>query len=206
MWGAALSVPLWLSPLAWRLAYAESESLSLLGLFLLFIEQSLGFVVLFAVGTILISPFLFLFRSNRARTAARLGLAVVFVAFFFLGLHFGHAVWHDCVGEVVARSEPLATAVEAYVVEQGRPPHTLADLVPKHVTAIPTTGIGTRPQFHLIVDEPSRYDGNPWVLLTHPPCYVMGFDLLLFFPRQNYPQSGYGGWLERFDRWAYVHE
>ncbi len=30
--------------------------------------------------------------------------------------------------------------------------------------------------------------------------------LVLYFPNRNYPQHGYGGWLEPVGDWAYVHE
>jgi hypothetical protein len=34
----------------------------------------------------------------------------------------------------------------------------------------------------------------------------MNWDMFLYFPKQNYPKAGYGGWLERIEDWAYVHE
>ncbi len=46
----------------------------------------------------------------------------------------------------------------------------------------------------------------PWALQVLPPVFGVGFDLMLYFPKQDYPENGYGGWLERVGDWAYVHE
>jgi hypothetical protein len=35
---------------------------------------------------------------------------------------------------------------------------------------------------------------------------VLNWDTFIYFPNQRYPDVGYGGWIERIDRWAYVHE
>ena len=71
---------------------------------------------------------------------------------------------------------------------------------------MPRTGVGAYPAYDYVVGQPERYDGNAWVLLVSPPCPAMGFDTLMYFPRRNYPDVGYGGRLERVGTWAYVHE
>ncbi len=50
------------------------------------------------------------------------------------------------------------------------------------------------------------HDNNPWVLIVHTPSGGINFDQFMYFPLQNYPESGYGGWLARIRDWAYVHE
>jgi hypothetical protein len=51
-----------------------------------------------------------------------------------------------------------------------------------------------------------QYDGNPWVVWVDTPSGGINWDIFLYYPRQNYPQRGHGGYLERVKDWAYVHE
>ena len=72
---------------------------------------------------------------------------------------------------------------------------------------VPTTGIGAFPEFlYETGDSAGRYRGNPWVLIVTPPNHPIGFDTLMYFPRQDYPARGYGGSVERVGAWGYVHE
>src|SRR5688572_23198706 len=53
---AALTVPLWLMPLAWYLAYQPSPALSQIGIHLLFAVLLLVPIVLAAAGAVLVAP------------------------------------------------------------------------------------------------------------------------------------------------------
>jgi hypothetical protein len=98
-------------------------------------------------------------------------------------------------------------AIRAYDIAQGRPPASLADIVPTHLSAVPRTGIMAYPNYRYYVGpEAQRYDKNPWVLVIHTPSGGINFDQFMYFPLQNYPQQGYGGSLVRIRDWAYVHE
>jgi hypothetical protein len=109
---------------------------------------------------------------------------------------------------VATRSKPLIAAVSAYEKEYGHPPDSLGQLVPRFIPEIPKTGISGCPEYELVTGEKasSYYMGNPWVLRIRPPQVGIGFDDFFYFPLQNYPKTGYGGWLERIGDWAYVHE
>ncbi|MDZ4696985.1 MAG: hypothetical protein SGI86_17745 [Deltaproteobacteria bacterium] len=203
---ALLTIPAWLGPFAWWLAYQQSVVLSYLGLLLLSVELAFVLLALFAVGVIVAGPVLLLFRTYRPGAVLAVGQAILFLVSFAGGLFLGRVVWRDCVKEVVERAEPLVTAIHEYTDAHGNPPGSLDELVPQHIAAIPSTSVGAFPNFRYVVDEPERYDGNPWVLLVIPPCHPMGFDLLMYFPLRNYPDVGYGGSLERIGAWAYVHE
>lgn len=34
----------------------------------------------------------------------------------------------------------------------------------------------------------------------------INFDVFVYWPEGNYPDSMYGGWVERIGHWAYMHE
>jgi hypothetical protein len=203
---ACLTVPLWLGPLGWWLAYHPWAALGYCGLVLLSAELVFVLFSLIAVAVLVGGPLVAVVRSLRLRALLAAGQALVFLLSFFGGLLLGRVVWRDRVERVVARGEPLVAAIHEVTARNGRPPETLDELVPEYLAAVPTTGIGTAPQFKYACDEPDRYKGNPWVLIVYPPCHPMGFDNLMYFPLQNYPGSGYGGWIERIDGWGYVHE
>jgi hypothetical protein len=80
-------------------------------------------------------------------------------------------------------------------------------LVPKHIAAIPGTGLRAYPRYNYVTGEQAKdYDDNPWALYVDTSSGIGNWDLFLYLPRQNYPRYGYGGGLERVGEWAYVHE
>jgi len=201
-------LPLWWTPLAWWLVYSPSPVLGAVGLLGLTIEGFLVLVLPLACLAIVVAPPAFLFRRTRRWALLYGGAAVVFIPSFLVGeCYLKGFVWRDAVFRFERRSQPLVQAVHAYRAEHGRPPAALADLVPAYLKEVPSTGIGVSSNYRYVAGEKARaYGENPWVLIASPPCHPMGFDLLLYFPLQNYPHAGYGGWLERISSWAYVHE
>lgn len=106
------------------------------------------------------------------------------------------------------RSQPLIQAIKQFEQDQGVPPKELVELVPDYLSAVPDTGIRACPEYRYYSGDIARkqYAGNPWVLWFPAPVFGVGFDEMLYFPKQNYPKRGYGGSLERVADWAYVHE
>lgn len=207
-WGWLIA-PLGVGPVGWWLAYQPSEVLSITGLMLLAVELGLFLCAMVAVVVFIRGPFAALFRAYRRSALVGMAKSFVFLVSFLGGILLGRLVWLDRVERVVARGEPLVAAIHTFTAENGRPPESLAELVPRYIAAIPTTGIGMSLEFDYVVGRGSRdsgYDGNPWVLLVRPPCHPMGFDSLMYFPLQNYPATGYGGGIERVGKWGYVHE
>jgi hypothetical protein len=200
------TVPLWLSPLGWYLAFSPVRPASIAGMLLISAELVLVYVILAALGVLLVGPVMLLFRPYRRTALICLGMAGLFLLSVVGGLYLRLLIWRDRLERLVTRSEPLVGAIHAFAAQRGRPPESLGELVPDYLGTIPGTGIGTFPEYRYVVGEPERYDGNPWALIVTPPCHPLGFDLFLYFPRQNYPEAGYGGTLERIGTWAYVHE
>lgn len=144
------------------------------------------------------------------RTRARLWLLViaVYVPCFLAGVLLERQVWSAGWEAFSERSQPLIAAIEKYERDQGAPPERLAALVPDYLPALPDTGVRACSEYHYVTGPHTgeEYAGNPWVLQVIPPVFGVGFDEVLYFPRQNYPQRGYGGSWERIGDWAYLHE
>ena len=67
--------------------------------------------------------------------------------------------------------------------------------------------MGAYPKYEYVVpEETNDWDGNPWVLYVDASLGILNWDMFLYFPKQNYPEVGYGGGLEKVGDWAYVHE
>jgi hypothetical protein len=102
------------------------------------------------------------------------------------------------------RAEPIVAAVHAYVKEHGAPPSTLEELTSHYLERLPAR----LPDLKLVVGDEarSRFEGNDWVLFSVVSTGILNWDQFMYFPQQNYPTVGHGGWIERVGEWAYVHE
>jgi hypothetical protein len=126
-------------------------------------------------------------------------------------LGFRRIPWHiqrASMESIVERAEPLIEAIELYTLDNSKPPPSLESLVPKYLHSVPKSGLRDLHDFeyHVGPNTKKLYCGNPWVLTVFTPRGGLNFDMLIFFPDQNYPNEGYGGVLERIANWAYVHE
>ena len=106
------------------------------------------------------------------------------------------------------RTDPLIQAIKSYESANNKPPSNLSDLVPDYLPSIPTTQMRVYPEFKYESgpDVGARWHGNPWVLYVETSRGFCNWDLFLYFPKQNYPEYGYGGRIEKNGTWAYVHE
>jgi hypothetical protein len=102
------------------------------------------------------------------------------------------------------RAEPLIAGVEHYIRDHGRPPNHLNELVPRYLPKRPER----IPDLEIIVGATAReqYGGNEWALSALVSTGMINWDLFIYYPNQQYPESGHGGGIERIGRWAYVHE
>lgn len=200
-------LPLWWPSLAWWLAYSPGPILGLLGSFALSFDMALTVLVLLAFLAILGAPPALFFRRARRTAVCCAAAALIFISSWIVGeFYLGRLVWRAALSRFERRSTPLVQAITAYQSSQGRPPAALEDLVPAYLPDVPATGSGDLKYQYLVGEEAQICGGNPWVLRVSAPSHPFGFDLLLYFPLQNYPATGYGGWLERIGSWAYVHE
>ena len=146
------------------------------------------------------------------RAPKRLGLEAVVFCAVLMGAAVGgiggsvKLRFHE-FHKLAVRSEPLVAAIHRYEKEKGTPPNDLQELVPGYLPAIPQTGMGAYPRYHYLTGTHAmRYGENPWVLMIPTSYSMMNWDEFLYFPRQNYPNQGYGGAFKRMGTWAYLSE
>lgn len=102
---------------------------------------------------------------------------------------------------------PLVEAIHTYTAKFGHPPENLEELKVNYPPEHTVKG-GRLPDFKYFSggQAKDRYHGNPWVLMLETPTGPLRWDRFLYYPLQNYPSLGHGGWLEKVGEWAYVHE
>lgn len=168
------------------------------------------FIVLpavFALFALPIAPFFLLSRKTRSAAALVLIGSVILTAACYFGLRIGQHIRMDAFAKLSVRGAELVSAIKQYEQANGAPPATLEDLVPSFLAEVPGTGMGAYPDFrYMSGEEAASYGGNPWVLTVFTPSGGINFDQFMYFPLQNYPDKGFGGWLQRVNDWAYVHE
>lgn len=196
--------PLALCPLAQWLSVAESGTSLLLWLEL--------YLYGFAVLAVLVAVPLYLTRlvlnRNPQLAAFVLLLSALFVPSLMYGILLGRHVRMEGMRHFAQRNNPIISAIYEFEKENQGPPKSLDDLVPKYLDEIPTTGMAAYPEYEYHTGQEARdqYQDNPWALSVFTPSGGINFDMMLYLPRQNYPERGYGGSLERIGDWAYVHE
>ncbi len=102
---------------------------------------------------------------------------------------------------------PLVAAIHAYNEEFGHPPKSL-DVLQVNEPPGHTIKGGQLPEFAYLRGDRARerYHGNPWILMLETPTGPLRWDQFLYYPLQNYPSMGHGGWLETVGAWVYVHD
>lgn len=196
------ALPLVLIPLVECLSVSPFGSEIFLWLKVLFMIP-----VMAALLALFVSPFLLFFRQFRLAAFRAVITSGVVIGSIVVGLGLGNDVRMSAFHRLAERSTPLIQAIRAYEARHSAPPATLADLVPGFMTSMPQTGMGAYPNYEYYTGtEAEYYEHNPWVLLVHTPIGFLNWDQFMYFPRQNYPPHGYGGFIERVADWAYVHE
>ena len=181
------ALPLALLPLAEFLTVAPFGSSAFLSAQMVIVLPAV--VALLALP---IAPFFLLSRKTRSAGAI---------------LRIGQHIRMDAFAKLSVRGAELVSSIEQYEQANGAPPSALEDLVPAFLAEVPGTGMGAYPDFrYMSGEEAASYAGNPWVLTVFTPSGGINFDQFIYFPLQNYPDKGFGGWLQRVNDWAYVHE
>jgi hypothetical protein len=167
-----------------------------------------GLALMAAVVAIPILSVTIFFKRSRPHSVFFLFLSILFVPCCIAGIILGRKTRMAGMESCGQRARPLITAIEQYERDHSTPPDSLHDLVPDYLPNVPSTGMMAYPEFryHSGNQAKEEYDGNPWALSIYTPSGGINFDMMLYFPNQNYPDRGYGGSLERLGDWAYVHE
>jgi hypothetical protein len=154
-----------------------------------------------------ILPFVAIRRSGRSMVLAWWIATLVYLSAAMGAVVVGEQIRGRAFKRLAERSTPLVGAISEYDRKYGGPPASLEALVPEFLPGVPKTGMMAYPEYRYYTgDKAQRYNENPWVLVIDTPSGGVNFDQFMYFPRQNYPERGYGGWLETIGDWAYVHE
>lgn len=145
---------------------------------------------------------------SRAGAVELILLGLLYVVCCFVGIRLGQQTRMAGMRAFTERAKPLVAAIHQYERDHHAPPGSLATLVPRYLPEVPSTGMRAYPEYYYSTGDECRrrYQDNPWALSVSTPIGFLNWDCLLYFPRRNYPERGYGGSLERVGDWAYVHE
>jgi hypothetical protein len=116
---------------------------------------------------------------------------------------------HAAVPRVETAARPLVRAIDAYTRRHGRPPASLAALVPGELSSIPATGMSAFPAFRYelrgVAGHPPAQTDDPWMVRVDT-AFGMNFDSMVYVPSGRYPAIGWGGAVVPIGAWAYVWE
>ncbi len=165
------------------------------------------FPFLFSLLAIPITLILSLWRRYRGESLKTMFICVTYfmvsLSFLLITVHIRHNAF---VG-LAQRSRQLVVAIHQFERKYGKPPNNLSQLVPEFLPSVPKTGMGAYPEYeYYLSSNPNEFEGNSWILEVDTPNGGINFDKFMYFPKQNYPEVGYGGVIERIEDWAYVHE
>lgn len=117
--------------------------------------------------------------------------------------HYGFSIRNKGFSELGKRFEPLILAIKSYEKENGAPPKKLDELVPKYISAVPTsTGMAAYSEYKYNVLK----EDAPWELRVTCSSGILNWDVFYYWPSEKYPAESDGGWNEPVGNWSYVHE
>ena len=193
------------------LATREATSPQGTGFFMFVVPLLLiGFFMLIA-GLALISAICCIFPSCRLGAQIALFICLASAASFIGGCLAGGSISNhiqkNTLAQLAKRSKPLITAIKNYEQKFGHPPDSLEILVPEFIPKVPTTGIGTTPDYqYLSLTNNSSYGNNKWVLQVYSPGEHLAFSTFIYLPVQDYSalRPGYIVW--KIEDWAYWYK
>lgn len=167
------------------------------------------FLVFPICAMILVAPIMLIFSIPESTRKRSFQVFLITFSYLVIAIVLGNVGSHVRMcgfRNLAGRSVPLVEAIKKFETDQGRPPSTLEELVPKYLAAVPKTGMGAYLEYaYLVGEEAQCYEGNPWVLIVHTPRGYSS-DMFVYFPNGNYPEYAYSSHLERIEDWAYCWE
>ena len=149
---------------------------------------------------------LFFSKLRCASMAVLIGAAMM-VTLSVISLKSADGIRMQGFERLAQEAAPLVAAIHDYNDKFGIPPKSLKGLQVNYPPGHIVKG-GELPNFEYLPGEQAtgRYHGNPWVLMLETPTGPLRWDQFIYYPLQNYPSLGHGGWIEKVGEWAYVHE
>ena len=172
---------------------------------LAWVVELLTVFVLFVGMLAAVTALPFLLNSKWRRHALAV-FACSTTAFIVAGMGMGVGlVWRDSNFETVgARAESVVEAIVAHVRDNGQPPKTVQELVPRYLQKIPD-GL---PEIAIVTGEKARLlsGNNDWFLEVNAATSAGNHDKFAFFPNQQYPKDNQRGLsVKVLGKWAYFN-
>ncbi len=122
-------------------------------------------VLVFLIG--MISSFLLALIPRTRRNAVGVFVfTVIYIISLIIMIRLSGLSWELALNRVVRNSVPLITAIKSYTRENGAPPSSLPELVPKYISTVPNSGLMMQPSFDYTVFSSTA--------LTHLYWYDLG--------------------------------
>lgn len=105
-------------------------------------------------------------------------------------------------------AQPLIAAIDMYKTDYGFLPEDLEQLKPEYIDTIPYTRMVGYPEFYYSKRRSDSTDAlfRDYEIGINTSIGILNWDCFVYWPEEVYPREMYGGWVERIDVWAYVHE
>ena len=165
----------------------------------------MSFLPLFVMMPIVMVPSSLLFMLWRRTRRGGVQMFVLGVAWLVSGaasIWLEYPIRRHVFHQVAHESTPLVDALHAYQRNTGAPATELQDLVPDYLPKIPKTGLDTFSEFGYSADP----DAQSWELNISVSSGILNWDQFMYWSSEEYPYYYRGGRIERFGRWAYLHE
>ena len=160
-----------------------------------------------SVLVVLVAMLLLCFERTQRTAVCLLIVSLIYLVTFSICPRIGQKVYMHGFVKLAERSKPLIESIKLYEKDHGQAPASMEDLVPDYLDEVPSTGIGDAESGYMY-NRSGGEDvvinwGNPWQLVVDTPCFGLGWDMFIYVPKQNYPDSvSY----ERIGDWVYLHE
>lgn len=102
--------------------------------------------------------------------------------------------------------KPIIEAIKEFKTDKGHYPASLEELVPSHLNLIPHTQMCGYPKFEYVTGKDIPSSSGGYELFIKTPLGLLNWDVFYYWPSESYPERDKGGWVEKIDNWAYVHE
>ena len=176
-----------------------------LGVGMILVATFFVFLLFAGFGLFYYIPVL-LFSPTRRIWAARQSLLCIALVLGVLGGFLGSVpIRRARFAAAAERAVPVIQAIEAHRKATGNLPASLESLVPSQLRGIPSTGMIAYPSFSYATSKGKELF-KTYELSIPCPSGGINFDVFVYWPEQGYPDSMYGGGIERIGNWAYVHE
>lgn len=170
-------------------------------------QELVSWLSLLGMVIMAVAVFGLIFSKVRCAALAVLIGSALMVVLSILSLKSADAIRMQGFERLTKETAPLIAAINEYHEKHGLPPEDLKVLDVPYPPGHDIKG-GDLPDFTYISGDRAveRYHGNPWVLILDAPTGPLRWDKFIYYPLQNYPTLGHGGWFESVGDWAYLHE